>query len=70
MSKKEFLKLFTPLLKKFNDVSNEFSKKRDELRCLLSDIEDLMASVDETCEYLEEAKMAIENGIDTISQYV
>ncbi len=66
--KKKKLKSIDTLLEKAKKLSDEIGVKRDKLRELIEDIEEVAANCDEAEHELESGIRALENAADAISK--
>jgi len=63
-------KEFKKLKKQAEGIVAVIAKKRDELRALLSDIEAIVESVDTAETEIDTGLRTLQDGIDTLSQYL
>ena len=57
-------------LKQVDKITADIAKKRNELRDLISDAEDIVESLTEGKHEFDEARRCWENGLDEISSYL
>jgi len=57
-------------LKRIEALKLNLAKNRDELRTALSDLEDIIESMDYAEEQIDSGIRSIRDGVDTASQYV
>lgn len=62
MTKKELAKL--------KQLTTKIGKKRDELRKIVEEYEDIISSADEACAKLGFAQRSLEDAIDELSRFV
>lgn len=72
MSKKKNknLDLLKVSLQNINVLKNEIAKKRDQLRLAVSDVNEILESLDETVDGLDAGSREFERAVDSMSQYL
>ena len=64
------LKELTDALKRIDALKKEIGQKRDELRSMVSEIGDILESLDEACDDLTDGQYSFERAVETMSQYL